>query len=162
MRGPRSKGAALLMRTRAVTLAAHMAANGDTETETEPGRTFVYWLAQACKSARTEGGLTQKDIPAVQSRVSRFEIKAKWPESPEDLVQAYAQALGIRDSRMLWDLALELWLEHGQPPRPIEESRQVPAIPEGQLLQRLREGLPTDRARRQRKSRQADGQSDRG
>lgn len=131
------------------------------ESGTEPGRTFIYWLAQACRTARTEGGLNQKDIPAEQSRVSRLESKARWPEDPEDLVQAYAQALGIRDSRVLWDLALEMWLEHGQPPRPIE-LRSVPAIPEGQLLQRLRAGLPSDRDRRPRKSRRAGGQSDPG
>lgn len=107
------------------------------------GRTFIYWLAQSCKKAREEVGLRQQDIPINQSMVSRFEGYAKWPKHPESLVQAYAQAIGLKDSRMLWELALDLWLEHGQPPMPIE-ARPVPGIPEGELLQRLRADLPSD------------------
>lgn len=138
-----------LLRARADMLAAEMSPPEG------PGRTFVYWLAQACKRAREEAGLTQSDIRAAnQPRVSRFEKNAKWPDDPEDLVQAYAQALGLKDSRALWELALDYWIEHGQPPKPIEPP-QVPAIPEGHLLQRLREGLPSDRDRRPQTTRRA-------
>lgn len=119
------------------------------------GRTFVYWLSVACKAARLEGELKQTDIPEVQSKLSRFETHGKWPDDPERVVQAYAQALGLRDSRFLWNLAIDLWLMHGQPPMPIEP-RQVPAIPEGQLLQRLREGLPSAQDLPRRTSSQAD------
>lgn len=149
------------MRARAVMLGTPMDDGADEQTDVEPGRTFVYWLAQACKTARLEGGLTQKDIPAEQSRISRLELKARWPKDPEGLVQCYAQALGIRDSRVFWDMAIEMWVEYGQPPRPIK-SRQVPGIQEGQLLRRLREGLPNDQDPPQRKSRRAGGQSDPG
>lgn len=120
-----------------------------------PGRTFVYWLAQACKRAREEAGLTQSDIRAAnQPRVSRFEKHAKWPDDPEELVQAYAQALGLKDSRALWELALEYWIEHGQPPKPIAPP-QVPAVPEGPLLRRLREAQPSEPDPAARKSRTA-------
>lgn len=149
-------GAGLLVHTRAVMLAKRMT---DKDARGEPGRTFVYWLSQACKSAREAGGLLQRHIPAEQSRVSRFEKKAVWPDDPEELVQCYAQALKIKDSRMLWAYAVELWLEHGRPPKRVTAPSQVPGIPEGELLQRLRADPPTDQGRQQRKSRRADGQS---
>lgn len=131
------------------------------DSQPAPGRTFVYWLSQACKAAREAGGLNQADIPINQPRVSRFEKHAKWPDDPEGLVQAYAQALGIKDSRQLWNLALDWWIEHGQPPTRIEP-RRVPGIPEGELLQRLRADLPSGRDREQHMTSLGDSQAESG
>ena len=130
-------GAGLLVLQRAGILGARMNGLGEAAPE-GAGRTFVYWLATACKQARIAGGLRQKDIPTdQQSQVSRFETAAHWPKDPEGLVQCYAQALRIKDSRALWEYALELWYEHGQPPKRVVRAR-VTDLPDDELLSRLR------------------------
>jgi hypothetical protein len=51
-----------------------------------------------------------------RSTVWRFEEKGTWPRKPDEMVAAYAKAIGLDDARELWDVALKMWYRHGKAP----------------------------------------------
>lgn len=69
-------------------------------------------LGEAARRARETAGLRQIDI-ATTARVghvtvSRFERGEAWPHRPDELVDAYAEELGV-EAIDLWVAALEAW-----------------------------------------------------
>lgn len=78
---------------------------------------MLFWLAEACRTARKEGGRRQVHIAAStakgvdQSTVTRFEKHTAWPKDPDALVAAYADDLDVPVLE-LWAAALGLWRRH--------------------------------------------------
>lgn len=82
---------------------------------------LAYWLAFACRTARETAEVSMTAISNVagveKSTVSLYEKNGRWPRDPEGMVAAYARAINLRDSRELWQIAFNLWVEHGDPPQ---------------------------------------------
>lgn len=80
-------------------------------------RRMVPWLAEACLAARKVAGVNQETIARLagvrRSAISRFENESPWPEDPDRMVKAYAEACGLDDSRELWKRGLQQWGRFG-------------------------------------------------
>jgi lambda repressor-like predicted transcriptional regulator len=76
-------------------------------------------LADEVREARAEAGLSYAHVAVhvvkrsgksgvSESTLSRFESARHWPENPDAIVRAYADALGV-DPRELWARAVARW-----------------------------------------------------
>lgn len=76
---------------------------------------MLYWLAHACREARTEAKRKQVHVAASadvdQSTVNRFESGASWPRNADRVVAAYADDLDLEPVD-LWRTALKMWEAH--------------------------------------------------
>ena len=83
------------------------------------------YLAQAAREAREAKGRKPYNIASAPpgakgydpSTVWRFEQAEGWPRNADQMVDLYADDLGI-DPIELWSRALELWRETEKPPDP--------------------------------------------
>jgi transcriptional regulator with XRE-family HTH domain len=71
------------------------------------------WLADTLRTAREEAGVRQHDVALAaginDSNLSRFERgQAGWPRHTDEMVSAYAAALGVRPVD-LWLKAATAW-----------------------------------------------------
>lgn len=115
---------------------------------TIPGRTMSYWLAHALREKRQQAKVSVRAIAQIlgadQSTIWRIEKGQTIPREVDRYVAAYAKALGLEDGRALWRLALEAWMEGGNPPILTEDLGQE----EMQQLEReIRETELRDQAR---------------
>lgn len=85
---------------------------------TDGNRRLSPWLAEVCRGAREMKKVSQADIAHLagvhRSAISRFELEAPWPDNPDQIVKAYAEAAGLDDSRILWEKAVAAWKEVGE------------------------------------------------
>ena len=95
------------------------------------GDRFPFWLAEACSGARTLARATVTEVARIagvsRGKIYRFEGESPWPENPEELVAAYASAVGMDDSRQLWRVAIGLWERYGSDPKTAEEPIKLAA-----------------------------------
>jgi len=96
-----------------------------------PEMRFSHWLAFTCKLARENAGTAVAAVSAAsgkdQSTIHRFEKEATWSRDPDGMLAAYAKTCGIEDARELWQVALNLWRNHGEVPQLSDEDRLVQA-----------------------------------
>lgn len=80
-----------------------------------------YWLAHTLKSARERAGHKPSAVASAANlnpaTIYRLEKGHGWSRDTDRLVAAYAQVIGWDDARELWDIALKMWMRHGQPPQ---------------------------------------------
>lgn len=121
----------------------------------DAGRKMSYWLALVLHDRRKEKGISPAKLAALadvdQSTITRFEQGQSLPPEVDRYVAAYAQLLGIEDSRELWLLALEKWRREGAPP---VLSELLAAESDVERLEReLRETQFREQARREHQER---------
>jgi hypothetical protein len=86
-----------------------------------PAEQFLRWLSLAAKRTRETAGASTLQVAlladlATDATVKRFEQGKHWPVDPETLIAAYAHASHVEDPRSIYELALDLWHEQGDPP----------------------------------------------
>lgn len=95
------------------------------------GQRLLYWIAWTCKLLRENADASPEDVGYLAGRkervITRFENGTNWPGELEVIVAAYAEIAGLENSLAPWQIALDLWLEHGTLPmvdRRQEQARQ--------------------------------------
>lgn len=89
--------------------------------EIPAGQRFAHWLGKAAKKTRDDADAHQSEVAGLarmdQRRVDRFEKAQTWPGVEVDrLMAAYAERAGLGDARVIYQRALDLWMQHGQAP----------------------------------------------
>lgn len=81
---------------------------------------MLYWLAAVVKEARLADGKKRVHYAAAadvdQSTITRFENATSWPRDPGELVNTYAELLGV-PAVELWRKAVDHWEDAEQAPR---------------------------------------------
>lgn len=87
------------------------------------------WLGQAMRGKRQAAGVTMSEIAGTlrmsEAAVSKFERAEAFPRNIDAVLVAYAEALGVDDSRTFWIDAIELWRATGSPPQMTTPSRRA-------------------------------------
>jgi transcriptional regulator with XRE-family HTH domain len=102
---------------------------------TEPpkaGERMLAWLSWAAELIREQAGASQAEVAVAAGlkgtrAIERFEKGKNWPRDLERIVAAYAEVAGLADTLEPWNVALDLWREHGALPllsRREEQSRE--------------------------------------
>lgn len=108
--------------------------------------TYAYWLARAAKQLRKQASVNQVQIASAAggmdpSTVHRFEEGGRYPQKLDLILAAYAEKTGLEDSRGIYELALELWLTHGNRPALADLLDAPEPRSEGDALARARDAL---------------------
>lgn len=101
-----------------------------------PGRTLRYWVTVTLKEAREGADIKPRTIAHTldidQSRIYKFERNQHWPAEVDQILAAYARALGIKDPRAFYAEALKRWRADGEAPRiesdPTQAARAASAV----------------------------------
>jgi phenylpropionate dioxygenase-like ring-hydroxylating dioxygenase large terminal subunit len=99
---------------------------------------FVYWLAVAARQVREHAGIRVDAIVniidpghviAAHAKIDRFEKNENTPRDLEAVIAAYAQAVGVKDARDIYQRAMDLWYGEGEPPQPPTTPDAGPGLP---------------------------------
>ena len=108
-----------------------------------------FWIAKVLKREREAAAISEKVVAALlntnERTIERLETGERWGRDIDRAVLAYAYALGLDDSRHLWQLALDEWNATGAAPE--FSSEELPGLPGMRFLRPLR-----DESRRQPKA----------
>lgn len=89
-------------------------------TDDRHGERFLYWLAQAATEVREAAGTSPETLAAMLGvrveTVRRFENAQHWPRDAERLIAAYAIVGELKDPRVIYQRALDLWHKYGTRP----------------------------------------------
>lgn len=85
-----------------------------------PGDKLLFWLGEAALRLREEAGLGPSAVAAKlgkrEGTVEAFEKGVNMPRNLEAMLAAYAEVVGLNDSRDIIRDALRLWYEYGEAP----------------------------------------------
>lgn len=78
------------------------------------------WIGEVMRDRRVAAQVTLSEVAAKlrisESRVSGFERDVTWPRDIDAMLSAYADCLGVDDSRSFWFAAYSRWIDEGEPP----------------------------------------------
>lgn len=90
-------------------------------TDTERPETFIFWLAAAARELREQSNARLEHVAAAADEgvhvVRRFEKgdTKTIPRNLDRLIAGYAQVAGVDNPRDIFEMALRMWREYGEP-----------------------------------------------
>ena len=81
---------------------------------------FIVWLSETAKAARQDARVNRETVAGLADvngvTIKRFEEnETRSPPNLDILIAAYARACGIEDGRVLYQAAIDRWMQHSEP-----------------------------------------------
>lgn len=116
-----------------------------------PGQRLLVWFALAARATREAADAPPEEVAGVlrmnAETIKRFEKALHWPKEPDQFAAAYAHVAGLDDGRAIYQLALDLWHEHGTKPLLGRRDEPEDGLGPAQRVERIiREQVARDRA----------------
>ena len=98
---------------------------------------FIVWLSETAKAARQEARVNRETVAGLADvngvTIKRFEEnETRSPPNLDILIAAYARACGLEDGRVIYQAAIDRWMQHSEP-LTLERVKALQAAPTSRL-----------------------------